>query len=91
MNNVLGLVEAEGLAGAIEAVDAMVKSTNVQLIGHEKIGSGLITVMIRGDVGAAKAAVNAGSAATSVVDEIKSGHVIPRPHSNVKAILPRSV
>lgn len=91
MNNALGLVETKGLVGAIEAADAMVKSANVQLIGYEKIGSGLITVMVRGDVGAVKAAVDAGSAAASVVSEVKSSHVIPRPHSDVEAILPKSV
>ena len=91
MNNALGLVETKGLVGAIEAADAMVKSANVQLIGYEKIGSGLITVMVRGDVGAVKAAVDAGSAAASVVGEGKSSHVIPRPHSDVEAILPKSV
>lgn len=78
MNNALGLVETKGLVGAIEAADAMVKSANVQLIGYEKIGSGLITVMVRGDVGAVKAAVDAGSAAASVVGEVKSSHVIPQ-------------
>ena len=91
MNNALGLVETKGLVGAIEAADAMVKSANVQLIGYEKIGSGLITVMVRGDVGAVKAAVDAGSAAASVVGEVTSSHVIPRPHSDVEAILPKSV
>ncbi|WP_187982292.1 propanediol utilization microcompartment protein PduJ [Klebsiella pneumoniae] len=91
MNNALGLVETKGLVGAIEAADAMVKSANVQLIGYEKIGSGLITVMVRGDVGAVKAAVDAGSAAASVVGEVKSSHVIPRQHSDVEAILPKSV
>ncbi|HEE4105090.1 TPA: propanediol utilization microcompartment protein PduJ [Klebsiella pneumoniae] len=91
MNNALGLVETKGLVGAIEAADAMVKSANVQLIGYEKIGSGLITVMVRGDVGAVKAAVDAGSAAASVVGEVKSSYVIPRPHSDVEAILPKSV
>ena len=91
MNNALGLVETKGLVGAIEAADAMVKSANVQLIGYEKIGSGLITVMVRGDVGAVKAAVDAGSAAASVVGEVKSSPVIPRPHSDVEAILPKSV
>ena len=70
--------------------DAMVKSANVQLVGYEKIGSGLITVMVRGDVGAVKAAVDAGSAAASAVGEVKSCHVIPRPHSDVEAILPKS-
>ena len=80
MNNALGLVETKGLVGAIEAADAMVKSANV----------GLVTVMVRGDVGAVKAAVDAGSAAASVVGEVKSCHVIPRPHSDVEAILPKS-
>ncbi|MCZ5826213.1 propanediol utilization microcompartment protein PduJ, partial [Escherichia coli] len=75
MNNALGLVETKGLVGAIEAADAMVKSANVQLVGYEKIGSGLITVMVRGDVGAVKAAVDAGSAAASAVGEVKSCHV----------------
>ncbi|GHK32993.1 carboxysome shell protein [Escherichia coli] len=89
MNNALGLVETKGLVGAIEAADAMVKSANVQLVGYEKIGSGLITVMVRGDVGAVKAAVD-GSAAASAVGEVKSCHVIPRPHSDVEAILPKS-
>ncbi|MDU2776538.1 MAG: propanediol utilization microcompartment protein PduJ, partial [Klebsiella grimontii] len=70
MNNALGLVETKGLVGAIEAADAMVKSANVQLVGYEKIGSGLVTVMVRGDVGAVKAAVDAGSAAASVVGEV---------------------
>ena len=88
MNNALGLVETKGLVGAIEAADAMVKSANVQLIGYEKIGSGLITVMVRGDVGAVKAAVDAGSAAASVVGEVKSSHVIPRPHADVEKIVP---
>ena len=87
MNNALGLVETKGLVGAIEAADAMVKSANVQLVGYEKIGSGLVTVMVRGDV---KAAVDAGSAAASAVGEVKSCHVIPRPHSDVEAILPKS-
>lgn len=97
MNNALGLVETKGLVGAIEAADAMVKSANVQLVGYEKIGSGLVTVMVRGDVGAVKAAVDAGSAAVdagsaaaSAVGEVKSCHVIPRPHSDVEAILPKS-
>ncbi|HFV9733124.1 TPA: propanediol utilization microcompartment protein PduJ [Salmonella enterica subsp. enterica serovar Yarrabah] len=90
MNNALGLVETKGLVGAIEAADAMVKSANVQLVGYEKIGSGLVTVMVRGDVGAVKAAVDAGSAAASVVGEVKSCHVIARPHSDVEAILPKS-
>lgn len=75
MNNALGLVETKGLVGAIEAADAMVKSANVQLVGYEKIGSGLVTVMVRGDVGAVKAAVDAGSAAASVVG---GSEILPR-------------
>ena len=86
----LGMVETKGLTAAIEAADAMVKAANVALIGYEKIGSGLVTVFVRGDVGAVKAAVDAGSAAASVVGEVKSCHVIPRPHSDVEAILPKS-
>ena len=88
MNNALGLVETKGLVGAIEAADAMVKSANVQLIGYEKIGSGLITVMVRGDVGAVKAATDAGAAAAERVGELLSVHVIPRPHGEVEGILP---
>ena len=88
MNNALGLVETKGLVGAIEAADAMVKSANVQLVGYEKIGSGLVTVMVRGDVGAVKAAVEAGGAAAKRVGELISVHVIPRPHGDVEAILP---
>ena len=86
----LGMVETRGLVAAIEAADAMVKAAEVELIGTEKIGSGLVSVMVRGDVGAVKAAVDAGSAAASVVGEVKSCHVIPRPHSDVEAILPKS-
>ena len=88
MNNALGLVETKGLVGAIEAADAMVKSANVQLVGYEKIGSGLVTVMVRGDVGAVKAAVDAGGAAAQRVGELVSVHVIPRPHEDVEGILP---
>ncbi|MBD8975233.1 propanediol utilization microcompartment protein PduA [Veillonella magna] len=87
MNNALGMVETKGLVGAIEAADAMVKAANVTLTGYEKIGSGLVTVMVRGDVGAVKAAVDAGSAAAAKVGEVVSTHVIPRPHSDVEAIL----
>ena len=90
MNNALGLVETKGLVGAIEAADAMVKSANVQLVGYEKIGSGLVTVIVRGDVGAVKAATDAGAAAARNVGEVKAVHVIPRPHSDVEAILPKS-
>ena len=83
----LGLVETKGLVGAIEAADAMVKAANVQLIGKEKIGSGLVTVMVRGDVGAVKASVEAGAAAAKRVGELVSVHVIPRPHEDVEGIL----
>ena len=88
MNNALGMVETKGLVGAIEAADAMVKA-NVTLEGTEKIGSGLVTVMVRGDVGAVKAAVDAGCAAAQKVGEVVSTHVIPRPHSDVELILPK--
>ena len=84
----LGMVETKGLVGAIEAADAMVKSANVALVGYEKIGSGLVTVMVRGDVGAVKASVDAGAAAAEKVGEIVSQHVIPRPHTDVEKILP---
>lgn len=84
----LGMVETKGLVGAIEAADAMVKSANVGLVGYEKIGSGLVTVMVRGDVGAVKAATDAGAAAAQKVGEIVSVHVIPRPHTDVEKILP---
>lgn len=85
----LGMVETKGLVGAIEAADAMVKAANVTLIGYQKIGSGLITVMVRGDVGAVKAATDAGAAAAQKVGEVISIHVIPRPHSEVEGILPK--
>jgi microcompartment protein CcmL/EutN len=84
----LGMVEVKGLVGAIEAADAMLKSANVSLVGYEKIGSGLVTVMVRGDVGAVKAATDAGSSAAEKVGELISVHVIPRPHSDVEKILP---
>ena len=84
----LGMVETKSLVGAIEAADAMVKSANVALVGYEKIGSGLVTVMVRGDVGAVKASVDAGSVAAEKVGEDVSVHVIPRPHSDVEKILP---
>ncbi|MCT4563336.1 MAG: BMC domain-containing protein [Maledivibacter sp.] len=84
----LGMIETKGLVGAIEAADAMVKAANVRLVGYEKIGSGLVTVMITGDVGAVKAATDAGAAAAERVGEIVSVHVIPRPHSEVASILP---
>ena len=84
----LGMIETKGLVAAVEAADAMVKAANVTLIGTEKIGSGLVSVMGRGDVGAVKAAVESGSAAASRLGEIIAVHVIPRPHSDVEKILP---
>ncbi len=85
----LGMVETKGLIGAIEAADAMVKAANVVLVGKEQIGSGLVTVMVRGDVGAVKASVDAGAAAAKRVGELVSVHVIPRPHQDVEKILPQ--
>lgn len=84
----LGMVETKGLVGAIEAADAMVKAANVILVGKEKIGSGLVTVMVRGDVGAVKASVDAGAAAAKRIGELYGVHVIPRPHNDVEGILP---
>lgn len=89
MNNALGMIETVGLVGAIEAADAMTKAANVELIGYEKIGSGLTTVMVRGDVGAVKAAVDAGTAAAERVGKVASTHVIPRPHGDVEKLLPQ--
>jgi ethanolamine utilization protein EutM len=86
----LGLVETRGLIGSVEAADAMVKAANVTLIGKEYIGAGYVTVMVRGDVGAVKAATDAGAAAARRVGELVSVHVIPRPHVEVERILPRS-
>ena len=86
--NALGMVETKGLVGAIEAADAMVKAANVLLVGKEQVGGGLVTVMVRGDVGAVKAATDAGASAAEKVGELISVHVIPRPHSEVAAILP---
>lgn len=86
--NSLGMIETKGLVGAIEAADAMVKSANVQLVGKEQVGGGLVTVMVRGDVGAVKAATDAGAAAAEKVGELVSVHVIARPHTEVDAILP---
>ena len=88
MGEALGMIETKGLVGAIEAADAMTKSANVTLMGYEKIGSGLVTVMVRGDVGAVKAAVDAGACAAEKVGEIVAQHVIPRPHNEVESILP---
>lgn len=84
----LGMVETHGLVAAIEAADAMVKAANVSLIGSEYVGGGLVTVMVRGDVGAVKAATDAGAAAAKRVGEVVSVHVIPRPHADVEMILP---
>ena len=86
--NALGMVETRGLVGAIEAADAMVKAANVTLVGKEQVGAGLVTVLVRGDVGAVKAATDAGSAAAENVGELISVHVIPRPHAEVEVILP---
>ncbi len=87
--NALGMVETRGLVAAIEAADAMVKAANVQLVGKEQVGGGLVTVMVRGDVGAVKAATDAGAAAAEKVGEMVSVHVIPRPHVEVDHILPQ--
>jgi len=83
------MIETKGLIGAIEASDAMVKAANVELIGEERIGSAYVTVMVRGDVGAVKAAVDAGAEAARKVGELVSVHVIPRPHEEVEKILPK--
>lgn len=88
MQEALGMVETKGLIANIEAADAMVKSANVQLIGQRQIGSGLVTVMVRGDVGAVKAATDAGAVAAGNVGEVVAVHVIPRPHTDVEKILP---
>lgn len=85
----LGMVETKGLIGSIEAADTMVKAANVRLIGKERIGAGYVTVMVRGDVGAVKAATDAGASAAARVGELVSVHVIPRPHSEVGLILPQ--
>ena len=91
MGEALGMIETKGLVGAIEAADAMTKSANVTLMGYEKIGSGLVTAMVRGDVGAVKAAVDAGACAAEKVGEIVAQHVIPRPHTDVEKILPKGL
>ena len=87
----LGMIETRGLIGSIEAADAMVKAANVTLVGSQKIGSGLITILVRGDVGAVKAATDAGAAAASKVGEVVAVHVIPRPHPEVELLLPKTV
>ena len=88
-NEALGMIETRGLVGAIEAADAMVKAANVSLIGKVLVGGGYVTVMVRGDVGAVKAAVDAGAEAARAVGELVSVHVIPRPHPEVESILPQ--
>jgi len=89
MGEALGMIETRGLVALIEAADAMVKAANVVLVGKEYIGAGYVTVMVRGDVGAVKAATDAGAAAARRVGELISVHVIPRPHSEVERILPK--
>lgn len=84
----LGMIETKGLVGSIEAADAMVKAANVTLVGKENVGGGLVTIMVRGDVGAVKAATDAGAAAAERVGELLAVHVIPRPHGDVELILP---
>lgn len=84
----LGMIETRGLVASIEAADAMVKSADVTLVGTEKIGSGLVTILVRGDVGAVKAATEAGAAAAGRLGELVAVHVIPRPHADVEKILP---
>lgn len=86
----LGMVETRGLVAAIEAADAMCKAANVSLVGTEKIGSGLVTVMVRGDVGAVKSSVEAGASSASKLGELVATHVIPRPHTDVEMILPKA-
>lgn len=88
MSSALGLIETKGLTASIEAADAMLKAANVVLVGTEKIGSGLVTVMVRGEVGAVKAATEAGAEAAQRVGEVVAVHVIPRPHADVEKMLP---
>ncbi|MEH6908194.1 MULTISPECIES: BMC domain-containing protein [Neobacillus] len=86
----LGMIETKGLVGAIEAADAMVKAANVSLVGRELVGAGIVTVMVRGDVGAVKAATEAGAEAAQRVGTLLSVHVIPRPNGDVEGILPKA-
>jgi len=88
MKKAIGFVETRGLVGSIEAADTMVKAANVSLLGKEKVGGGLVSVMVEGDVGAVKAAIDAGGAAAKKVGELLSVHVIPRPHEEIEKILP---
>jgi microcompartment protein CcmL/EutN len=87
VKDALGLIETKGFIGAVEAADAMVKAANVTLVSYKTVGAGLVTVMIKGDVGAVKAATDAGAAAAGRVGELVSVHVIPRPHGDVDALL----
>ena len=87
-NEALGMIETRGLVGAVEAADAMVKAAKVVLVGKEQVGGGLVTVLVRGDVGAVKAATDAGAAAARRVGELISVHVIPRPHEEVEKLIP---
>ena len=89
-DNALGMVETKGLVASIEAADAMVKAANVTLLGRELVGGGLVTVMVRGDVGAVKAATDAGASAAERIGDLVSVHVIPRPHAEVEFILPKA-
>ena len=89
MQEALGMIETRGLVAAIEAADAMVKAANVVLVGSEKIGSGLVSIMVRGDVGAVKSAVEAGNEAAGKLGEVVATHVIPRPHADVEKLLPK--
>lgn len=89
-SDALGMIETRGFVGAVEAADAMVKAANVSLIGYKQIGAGLVTVLVRGDVGAVKAATDAGAAAANNVGEVISTHVIPRPHTDVEKVLPQT-
>jgi len=89
-NDALGMIETKGLVGSVEAADAMVKAANVTMVGKEFVGGGLVTVMVRGDVGAVKAATDAGAAAAARVGELVSVHVIPRPHDEIENILPET-
>ena len=89
-SDALGMVETKGLIGSVEAADAMVKAANVTLVGKEYIGAGYVTVLVRGDVGAVKAATDAGAAAARRVGELIAVHVIPRPHQEVERVLPKT-
>ncbi|WP_153188166.1 BMC domain-containing protein [Anaerobacillus alkaliphilus] len=88
MNESIGIIETKGLTAAIEAADAMLKAANVEIVGSEKIGSGLVSVIVKGDVGAVKAATEVGAEAAGRIGEVVAVHVIPRPHSDVAKLLP---